>query len=145
MSGIKGRSGPVGNLNATRRPWRVFWRRRALRQQDRWILPLLESYMHGLLSDKPDMTEGEKRLAELAQMARACTVLILSEAAQRGFIRQVDGTFDVAPGVKDLPRFLNVERQSLEGLGLQRRAKTIGPPSLKEIKARYSTEEGSPA
>ncbi len=57
MAGKRGKSGPPGNLNSAKHPWRSFWRRRALKPGDRWILPVLEHYTLALESDKPDMTE----------------------------------------------------------------------------------------
>ena len=77
----------LGNLNGTRRPWAVFWKRRALRPEDRWVLPLLERYGAGLVDDKggPDnMSAAELRMVELAQLARACSLLVLSTAANEG-------------------------------------------------------------
>lgn len=123
MAGRKGRSGPVGNLNAAKRPWRSFWRRRALRPEDRWIKSMMEAYSDGLLLDKPDASEAERRCIELAQIARGCSMLILAEAGRSGFITKADGTWDLAPGGKELARFLSIERQALQTLGLQRRAK----------------------
>lgn len=137
MAGKRGRSGPPGNLHHARHPWRSFWRRRALRPEDKWILPVLEGYGAGLVSDKPLMTETEKRMAEIAQVARGATMLILAEAARSGFIRQIDRSWDLASGVKELVKFLNAERQALGDLGLERRAKALGPPTLREIRARY--------
>ena len=90
MSGVKGKSGPLGNLNATRMPWRVFWRRRALRREDRWILPVLEGYAHGLEADKPGLTEAERRLTTIvaADIAGFSSLVGADEegtlAAQRG-------------------------------------------------------------
>ncbi len=139
MAGVKGRSGPPQNVNATKRPWSVFWRRRALRAEDRWILPILETYAAGLGSDKPDLSEAERRMAEIAQTARGATMLILAEAARTGFVREVDGTWDLTPGAKELARFLGVERQALKDLGLERRARDA-MPTLDEIRQRYERE-----
>ena len=125
MPGVKGRSGPPGNLNNSKRPWRTFWRRRALRPEDRWILPTLERYPLGLLSDKPDASEAEKRCIEVAQIARGASMLILAEAARSGFIVKVGDTWNLSPGAKDLPRFLSIERQALQTLGLERKARTV--------------------
>ena len=142
MPGIKGRSGPVGNLNACRHPWRAFWRRRALRKEDRWILPVLETYATGLAADKPNLTEAEARIIEIAQTARGSSVLILAEAARSGFTRKVDGTWDLSPGAKELSRFLSVERQCLQTLGLQRRPKPVGGTlaELLSVKEAYAVE-----
>ena len=131
MPGIKGRSGPPGNLNNCRRPWQAFWRRRALRAEDKWIVPTLETYASGLESDKPNATEGELRIIEIAQTARGATMLILAEAARSGFIEKRDGSWDLAPGAQALAKFLSIERQALQTLGLNRRAKPAG--SLQDL------------
>lgn len=126
MAGVKGRSGPPGHLHNSRHPWRSFWRRRALRAADRWILPMLETYSRGLLSDKPDASEAERRCVEVAQIARGATMLILSEAARSGFIVKENGSWTLAPGARELARFLTIERACLQTLGLGRRAKPVG-------------------
>ena len=51
MAGKKGRSGPPGNLNNVQNPWRSFWARKALRQQDKWILPALRHYLDEAIED----------------------------------------------------------------------------------------------
>jgi hypothetical protein len=138
VGGKKGRSGPPGNLNGCKRPWRAFWRRRALRAEDRWILPVIDAYGPALASDKAnDMTEGERRMAEIAEMARGASMLILAECARSGFIRKVDGTWDLAPGARELAKFLQVERGALQALGLERRQKAVGP-TLDEYLTRYA-------
>ena len=125
MAGKRGRSGPVGNLNAAHYPWRSFWKRKALSAEDRWILPVIESYASGLASDKPGLSEAEARLIEVAQISRGASMLILAEAARSGFITKADGTWDLAPGAKELAKFLSIERASLQTLGLDRRARPI--------------------
>jgi hypothetical protein len=122
--GKKGRSGPPGNLNARSHAWGAFWRRRALKATDRWILPVIENYASGLASDKPLLTQAEARMIEIAQIARGASMLVLAECARSGFTRKVDGgTWDLSPGAKELAKFLSVERGALLGLGLERRAK----------------------
>ncbi len=140
MAGVKGKSGPPRNVNATKRPWATFWRRRALHAGDKWILPILEGYSAGLTADRPDLTEGEKRMLEIAQTARGATMLILAEAARSGFVRKVNGSWDLAPGAKELARFLNTERQALRDLGLERRARDV-TPTLEEIRKRYERNQ----
>ena len=126
MAGKPGRSGPPGNLNgigAKSRPWRVFWRRRALAPTDRWIVPTILDYADGLVADKGGMdsvTAAEHRMIEIAQTARGAAMLILAEARRSGFIRKIDKTWDLAPGAKELVRFLSLERTALQGLGLDR-------------------------
>ena len=65
-------------------------------------------------------------MIEISQMARGATMLILTEAAHSGFIQKVDGSWDLAPGAKELGKFLSIERASLQTLGLARRAKPVG-------------------
>jgi hypothetical protein len=121
MSGKRGKSGPPGNMHAAIHPWRNFWKRRALKPGDRWVLDALESY--GLASDKPDATEAEQRMAELAATARGCWMLILAEARDKGFVRETPNGWDLQPGMKELARFMTVERSALQALGLERRTK----------------------
>lgn len=128
MSGKIGKSGPPGILNSARYPWRSFWRRRALKPADRWIIPVLEQYTSALESDKPNMTESEKLMSQNAQTARGAVMLILAEAARSGFVRQVDGSWDLAPGAKELAKFLSAERGALAAIGLERRTRQA--PSL---------------
>jgi hypothetical protein len=130
MAGVKGKSGPPGNMNSVVRTWEVFWRRRALKPGDRWLMGTLGSYLDGLLqSDKPNASESEKRMAEIAMTARGCTMLILQEAKKRGLLRiSADGTtWDLQPGMKELAKFLTIERACLSSLGMQRDEKLVLP------------------
>lgn len=143
MAGKTGKSGPPGNLNSSRYPWRTFWRRRALKAEHKWVIPVLEAYEDELVADKggaDSITAGERRMAEIARTARGCSMLILAEAAKRGFIQNVDGTWDLAPGAKELSKFLNAERQALDSLGLERRVKV---KTLEELLAEGGSEEDS--
>ena len=142
MGGVKGRSGPPGNLNCSSHPWRTFWRRRALKPADKWILGMLEQYAGSLASDKPGATEAELRMIEIAQIARGASMLILAECARSGFTTQVDGTWDLSPGAKELARFLGVERASLQTLGLGRRAKPITDIAKQIQAAREARADG---
>lgn len=126
MSGTKGKSGPPGNLNGSKHSWRSFWRRRALKSSDRWIIPIIESYAVGLASDKPGLTEAEARLIEIGQISRGASMLILAECARSGFIVKEDGSWNLAPGARELAKFLAIERTSLQTLGLARRSKPVG-------------------
>ena len=125
MPGVKGKSGPPGNLNGSRNPHRAFWQRRALKPTDRWVAQEVLRYVGGLESDKPDMTETERRMADLAATAHGCKLLILAAARDSGFIRSFNGSWDLTPGVKELTRFLGVERSALQALGLDRRERTF--------------------
>ena len=115
MSGKPGKSGPPGNLNSARYPWRSFWRRRVLKQGDQWIGAVLEQYASALASDKPTMSETERLMAENAAVARGAVLLVLAEAGRSGFVRHIDGTWDLTPGMKELAKFLSAERGALRG------------------------------
>lgn len=86
-------------------------------------MPVVESYASGLASDKPGLTEAEARLIEIGQISRGATMLILAECARSGFIVKEDGGWNLAPGARELAKFLSIERTSLQTLGLGRRAK----------------------
>jgi hypothetical protein len=109
----------------------VFWRRRALRKADRWILRMLSLYVDGLVADKggpEQITSGQRRNIEIAQIARGASMLILAEIAGRGFIRESEGgTWDLAPGAKELAKFLAIEQRALATLGLERRGEPSTP------------------
>jgi hypothetical protein len=142
VAGKRGRSGPPGNLNGIgtkSHPWAVFWRRRALAAHHRWIVPILLHYADGLVADKggsESVTAGEHRVIEITQTARGASMLILAEARRSGFIRQVDGTWDLSPGAKELAKFLSIERTALQTLGLDRRPRPV--ESLSDIAREYS-------
>jgi hypothetical protein len=126
-----------GNLNSAKHPWRSFLKRRALKPEDRYVLPLLEAYADGLLEDKGGdaAPEATKRMIELAQLTRGAIMLVLAEAAQRGVVKlDNDGTWDLQPGFRELAKLMNVERGCLAELGLSRTSKPV--LSLSDIKAQ---------
>ena len=50
---VKGKAGAqLGNLNGAVHPWRAFWKRRALRPEDRWVMSLVENYERGIEEDR---------------------------------------------------------------------------------------------
>ena len=127
MAGQKGKSGPPGNLNGSRHPWRSFWKRRALRPADRWIAVEAARYRDGLLRDRPDPTEAESRAIELASEAKACRLLIWRSIQETGFTEQRDGGLRLVPAAEALPKFIGAELGALKLLGLERRARVIDP------------------
>ena len=134
MAGKPGRSGPPGHLHTTRYPWRTFWRRRALKPQHRWVLPVIENYASSLASEKGDLTQAEQRVIEVAQISRGCSMLILAECASQGLIcKNKEGQWDLSPGAKELSRYLSTELKALGLLGLERRCLTMG--NLAEVLA----------
>lgn len=99
--------GVAGNLNAVRNPWATFWKRRALRPEDRWVLRLVQDYVPALVADKGgDVSVAERHVAELAGVARACWALAMADR-----------------NLEQVARFVTVERTCLSDLGLKRRAR----------------------
>jgi hypothetical protein len=125
MAGKKGRSGPPGHLRGCKHPWKLLWRRKLITPQCRWVTQFIETYISDLRADKPDLTAGEQRTLEIAQLARGVTLLIFAECAQHGLLRKVNGDWDLQPAAHALNRFLAVELKALKLLGLDRRAKPI--------------------
>ena len=125
MGGMKGRSGPPGNTNASRYAWRTLTRRGLLREQDQWVGRPLDLYVQGLLSDKPEATAGERNIIEIAATAKACVLLIMSELKKSGFTHTVGGAVELTPAARELRSFLQTEIQALRVLGLGRRAKPV--------------------
>ena len=119
--------GTPGNLNAVKNPWVTFWRRRALRPKDRWVLRLVEDYVSSLIADKGGETEvsfAGRKVMELAGVARVCWALALA-----------DRDLDV------VARFVTAERAALSDIGLERRARQVqSVPEYIAAKARESTE-----
>jgi hypothetical protein len=124
VAGKKGRSGPPGNLNSVKKPWEVFFRRRALRPEDRWIAPIVSRYGTDLIADQggaDDISTARRGLVEIIQLNRGAAMLVLAEAARSGFIVETDDGWDLAPGAKELGKFLGNELRALVALGLERR------------------------
>jgi hypothetical protein len=129
MGGVKGRSGPPGNMNAVRS---VVPALRRLRQgkplppELARVTALADQEAELLVSDKgglDNMSGGERLLLNVWRTARQATLLILSEMAARGAIAAEGDKWDLQPGAQRLAKFLSEERAALLGLGLQRTAK----------------------
>jgi len=122
------RGAQPGNLNGSRYPWQTFWRKRVVKECDRWIVPLIEEYAASLLSDRggsDNMTAAERHVVEIAQTARGASMLILNECSARGLIVMTDAGWDLAPGAKELSRFLSLELKALKAMGLDKRAPRV--------------------
>lgn len=133
-----------GNLNrVSRSPWNTFWRRRALRPEDQFALRMAAPLANALLSDKggEQATAGERALIENATIARVCALLCLARMGQTGpFVKGAKGE-TASPGLEALPKFLAAERQSLQALGLERRARDL--PRLADVLNVKATEPKS--
>ena len=139
MAGLKGRSGPPNNTNATRYSYRLLWRRALLRSEDQWVCRPLALYTEALIADKPHPTAGEQSAIEIAATAKGCTMLILNELKQKGFTCTIDGVLELTPAARELSRFLSVELSALKVLGLERRTKPpISLGAMLEGKASHA-------
>ncbi len=144
MSGKPGKSGPPQNLNAARHGLTSWLKRRALPRQKQHIVKLVQEYRDGLLTCKGGpgtATEVEIAVIENASRAYGACLLVLEEAAVRGLVRQVDGTWDLTPGFARLAAFLNCERQALLGLGLARRPREVGEDIVSRARRLASQQE----
>lgn len=137
----KKRGAPLNNINGSKNKWATFWRRRVVKDADKWIIPMLADYSDGLIADKggsDSITAAERRMIEIAQTARGASMLILKESSERGLIVQTDNGWDLAPGAKELAKFLNVELSALKTIGLAKREpKQL---SLQDILAQAEVE-----
>lgn len=128
MAGKPGRSGPPKNLNASRHGLTAWLSRRALPREKRHLRKLIEDFRAGLTTCKggaQSITEVEAALIENAARAYGACLLIFEEAAQKGLVRELDGTWDLSPGFSRLIGFLSAERAALLGLGVGRRQKDV--------------------
>ena len=140
-----------GNLNGSTHPWRAFWKRRALRPEDRWVLSLVANYEGGLEKDRGrDLSFAEARVVEIAKTAKVCTLLALAAFAENGIMLEsvvttnspergetVTRKGDVLhPAFKELAKFMKVELDALRRLGLETAERE--PLSLKDyVQQRY--------
>ncbi len=103
--------GQIANMNAVKNPWEVYWRRRALRPEDRWVLQLVHDYVPSLIDGRGGrdaVSPAAERMAEVAAVARACWALAM-----------------VSRDLAAVGRFLNVEAKALAALGLKRQPKPV--------------------
>lgn len=104
--------GQPGNLSAARSPWATYWRRRALRPEDAWALPLVADYVPDVIADEGGhevVTAATVRRAENAGAARLCWVLALAH-----------GDLEAAA------RFLSLEQTALRAFRTHRQPKDTG-------------------
>ncbi len=130
------------NVNAARDPWRSYWKRRALRKEDEWVLSFVREYAGSLASDRggaENATAAELHMIEIAATAHGCVMLIMAEAAKKGGIvgprrgattnggglvrSVVDPDYSAA-----LSRFLAIEARALQAIGMERKAKAALTP-----------------
>jgi hypothetical protein len=115
-------------MHASKHGLQSWMKRRALPRQKQHIGKLIESYRAGLTACKggvQGVTEDEAALIENAARAYGACLLIFEEGAQKGLVREVDGTWDLTPGFSRLIGFLSAERAALLGLGVGRRQKDV--------------------
>lgn len=130
---------------------------RALRKGDRWVLPLLADYVEAITVDlggPSAVSAMQARTAELAMLARGCTLLVMAQATQqgtgiagarrsvqgrRGDLVQRKSEADLA---SVLSKFMSVELTALRALGLERRPREV--PSLRAYLAARAETPDSP-
>lgn len=148
MAGIKGRSGPPGNLNSVRSVLPALRRLRngkPLPPELARVAALADQEAELLIADKgglSNMTGGERLMLNVWRSARQAVLLILTEMVDRGAVSAADGKWDLQPGTQRLAKFLSEERSALLALGLARKTKDAG--SLEELlhDAANDTEPG---
>ena len=113
----------AGNFGGVKYPWLVFWKRRALRPEDKWVRTIVSDHAGSVLSDKPDASEAEKHVIEVGAIARGCTALILDAMRRAGGV-ETEGGLAL---VRELRGFLSLEQKALLALGLGRRARPVDP------------------
>jgi len=92
--------------------------RRALRPEDQaWLGPMLKHYGDELLEDHPRPTVAERRMVEIATLARGGACLVLDA------LKAANGAAEMMPLLSTLTRVLQLERATLGDLGLQRKAR----------------------
>lgn len=156
-------AGGIGNLNAVKNPWRTYWRRRALRREDRWILQLVDGYAEGLANDKggiEQLSDAQCKLIEIAQAARTCWLLALTELRNDGIMRversvtkrkKSNGETEEAvtekhnphPGFKEASNYMRIEQKCLRDYGLER--KRTEPVSLHDYVAAFDAAKANRA
>ncbi len=153
--GKPGRSGPPGNMNNARHPWRVFWKRRALRPEDRWVMRLVENYEESIEEDRGrDLSFAEARVVEIAKTARVCQLLALAAFAENGIMLESVTTTNspqhgetvtrkgdvLHPAYKELSKFMKAELDALKSIGLEKADSE--PLSLTDyVEQRYGGKE----
>ena len=126
MAGVKGKSGPVGNTNACRHPYKTYLKRRVVPQRHYGVVRLGEDCLAKITSDLPDMTGKQKLVAEGIKLMWTCGLLGLAEARDRGFIvTKPDGSWDFQEGVKSAGTFIDRAMKGLVSLGLAKRTGEI--------------------
>ena len=141
MAGVRGRSGPPGNLNAVKNGFQSWRRRRALPADRAHVNALVAAEERDLIQDKGGadvVTAAERALIRDAGTAYGLILLALEEARARGCIALgKEGQWDLMPGLQRVRGLLDSRRMNLVALGLGRRARAVEVPSLAAIQSRY--------
>ena len=128
MAGVKGRSGPPGNLNAARNGFQTWRRRRALPVEKGHVTKLVDAEEQDLVSHvggERSMTAVERAIIHDNGMALGLILLALEEARVRGCIVLTPTGWDLQPGLQRIKGLLDTRRQNLQVLGVKRRAKLV--------------------
>lgn len=141
----KGKGAQPGNLNGSRHPHRAFWKRRVLRPEDQWVLPMVAGYETGIAEDRGrELSFAESRVVDLAKTARVCSLLALGAFVEGGIMCESVTTTNspvagetvtrkgdvLHPAFQELAKFMRMELDALRRLGLE--AAKREPLSLKD-------------
>lgn len=129
MAGVKGRSGPPGNLNSAKRPWRTFARRGALRAADKWVQRPADLYLAGLQADDPDASNAKQQAQRIARDAHACGLLVLND------LQTATDPEQRRRWLAEYRAFAALELKALATIGLDRHERRVGDLSLAQYLA----------
>ena len=137
MSGVRGRSGPPKNTNASKYGWRVLARRGFVRPQDAWVVRPMEQTSARLLNDKPDASAHEAEVIEIITRMKGCALLCWEAVHRDGLLKVAKGQVQVHAVSEELRRYVKLELDALRLLPPARRARPV--QSLQEYLAERAS------
>jgi len=143
VAGVKGRSGPPGNLNAVKNGYQSWRRRRALPADRSHVNALVDAEELDLMRDKGGaeaISAPKRALIRDTGIAGGLIILALEEARKHGCIVVDPKTkaWDLAPGLQRIKALLDTRRANLIALGLEREDKDV-TPTLDAIRRQYES------
>jgi hypothetical protein len=117
---------PKGNLNRVKRDPRglalAFWKRRALLPEDRWILAVVNGYQERRIAElggDAKVTAGQRAVVTTSAICQGICALILAESTKHGgYFKSGEAGLDLAPAIKELPKWLARIQSAELALGL---------------------------
>jgi hypothetical protein len=96
------------SLNRCHNPWQLLMSKRALRDEDKWVLRVIDQYKKQLAGDIRNPSATQQSLMELASLCRGCIALILASMVEK----------DDNGLMAELQRFVKLEISILSKLGI---------------------------